>query len=268
MEGNWDSGLLKSIFDKHPNHFIQYNTKENLATHRAIVVVVGCPEVKQLRSYLETIRDGVVILTSEEDAFFRWEEAVPNHLQIWTQYYYEPTKYAIKERILLGAPNRIKNYKINTHLPKIYDWSFIGQVQNPFRQQCVETLSKLQNGYLHTTDFFGGEGDTGIKYQDYLDILCQSKFVICPAGSMCCDSFRVYEAIECGAIPITDVRSPRDNEDFNYWQETYPSNELNYMIAGWDEKLLSWMLEKNYKPAPQHWWDSYKQELENKLLNI
>ena len=274
--GNWDSGLLLETFDKYPEIFIQHNVQKAISVERAIVIVVGRPEVTALREYLETIKSGLVILTSEEDGFLDWKAAIPAHLELWTQYFTE-SKREIKERILLGAPNRLKDYKINSHLPKKYLWSFVGQVQNEFRQQCVDVLKNLPAGFLHIVPQFGG-GEGGIEYQEYLDICCQSKFVICPSGSMVVESFRVYEAMECGAVPITEVRCPRDKFDFNYWGEVYPDNRLvtffdwielhkfkKFDFNYWDEiTQLTW---ENYMERRNGWWFNYKKQLEQKLLN-
>jgi hypothetical protein len=264
--GNWDSGLLCAIFEAHPDKFLQINTKSPWYCDRAIVIVTGCPEVEELRRYLDTIHEGIVILTSEEDSFFNWNDAIPKRFEIWTQYF-SFNKQAIKERLLLGTPNRIKDYKINTHLSKKYLWSFVGQVQNPFREQCVEVLKNIPDGFVHIAGGFGGQGD-GIEYQEYLDIMCQSVFVFCPAGSMCVDSFRLYEAMECGAIPITDRRAPRDPEDFNYWIEVYPANKL-ITVNSWSALGYSLLDIYDGKISPSNqWWIDYKNELTQKLLHV
>ncbi len=277
--GNWDCGLLLSTFDKYPQFFNQINSKSlpefNTFDSRAIVIVTGCPDEKELRKCLNNLQYGIVILTSEEDAYFDWRNAIPPHLELWTQYYYQQNKQPIKNRILLGAPNRIRDYKINRHLEKKYLWSFVGQVQNPFRQQAVEVLKTLPDGFLHTALAFGGEV-AGVEYQAYLDIMCQSKYVICPAGSMCVDSFRLYEAIECGAVPITDYRSPRDPEDFNYWAEVHPKNKI-YTVKDWnilthmfgDETDSTFKSDENYQILlrDNDWWFDYKKDLERKLIS-
>lgn len=261
--GNWDCGLLLNVFEKHPDKFTQHNTVESPSFDRAIVIITGRPDVVPLRKYLETIGSGVVVLTSEEDAYFDWKAAIPQHLEIWTQYY-SPSKEGIKTRLLLGAPNRLKDYKINLDLPKKYLWSFVGQVQNPSRQACVEVLNGLPDGFLHIADGFGGLN--GLNYQDYLDVCCESKFVICPAGSMCVDSFRLYEAMECGAIPITEARAPRDKSSFNYWDEVYPENRLS-LVSSWDD-FKNYNLNSTPIPADvqNEWWLIYKRDLEQKLL--
>lgn len=274
--GNWDHGTLMHIFEKHPAVFPQWNSKErwlNLQNRKqAIVIVSGCPDAETLNLYLRDLKKGIVILTSEEDAYFDWKAAIPDHLDLWTQYYSPSTKSEIKTRLLIGAPSRLKDYKINKHLPKKYLWSFVGQVQNPFRQQCVEELEFWDKGghstLLRKVEFFGGHGKNGTDYQEYLDIMCQSKYIICPAGSMCVDSFRVYEAIRCGAIPITDVRAPRDAADFNYWNEVYPSHGLVTVESWKDLAATIFDLEnKHVRADPKgYWYEQYEKDLENKLL--
>lgn len=269
--GNWDHGLMMEIFAKHPNIFEQINDKDlqnGYFTHglNAIIIVAGKPNVIELNEYLLPFKSGVVILTSEEDSYFDWKAAIPAHMDIWTQYY-SPNKSEIKTRLLLGPPSRIKDYKINKHLPKKYLWSFVGQVQNPFRQQCVDVLKTLPDGFLHIAEAFGGEKN-GVEYQEYLDIMCQSHYVICPAGSMCVDSFRLYEAMECGAVPITDRKAPRDPESFHYWNEVLRDVNPIGQVYNWQQ--LPGFLESKNPPSEiiNAWWEEYKTNFEIKLLSM
>lgn len=277
--GNWDCGLLLRVFEKYPSVFEQYNDKVYPDVKRAIVIVVGRPKIGPLKSYLSKLKSGVVIMTGDEECSFNCDEAVPKHLEMWTQCY-APHRSHIKERLLLGTPNR-PGYKYNTWMPKKYLWSFVGQKQNPHRDKCVEVLSKLRDGFLHVVDGFGGQGN-GIEYQQYLDICCQSRFVICPSGSMTADTFRVYEAMECGAIPIADRRSPRDEPGFNYWIECYPHNTV-FAISEWTEEIYEFMQCYPLHPLEEidipvvaakmdyknnFWWEKYKQGVENKLLEL
>lgn len=265
--GNWDHGLLMEVFNYHPELFDQHNSKELIYPDEAIVIVTGKPEVEPLRAWLDKLSSGLVILTSDEDSYFDWKAAIPKHLDLWTSYYSQ-NKSEIKERLLLGPPSRISEYKINKPKKK-YLWSFIGQMQNPFRDKCInllkgliESKGELSNGFLHRAPMFGGQVD-GIEYQKYLDITAASKYVICPAGSMCVDSFRFYEAMECGAIPITDRRAPRDHPDFNYWREVLGPNTI-ITVGDWDE--LPDILKHQYEGSGSFWWTQYKRDFEHKLL--
>lgn len=287
QRGSWDHGIFLQTFEKHSWLFPQYNEKINPSFDRAIVMCVGKPNVRELKHYLQTIKSGVVIFASEEDAYYPWKEVMHPGLEAWCQYWHPSTKADIKRenRILLGAPYRIKDVTIEKHTEKKYLWSFVGQVQNPFRQKAVEAMKRLPDGYLKVISGFGGYSEDGMDYDTYLDIMCHSRFVICPAGSMCVDSFRVYEAIECGAIPITDVRSPRDPDGFNYWNEVYPANTLDLIACDWSEGVLADAMGYELKLGNEnvvighegdvyhglhnhYWWWRYKRELEQKLIML
>lgn len=262
--GNWDSGLLSEIFDSSPDIFKQHNTKTQVVFDRAIVVIVGKPDVKQTRQYLDKFKGGHAILTSDEDSYFDFKNAIPPHFERWTQYY-APNKAEIETRILLGAPSRIKDFDTSP-LEKKYLWSFVGQVQNPSRQHCVEVLKTLPNGYLHIAQGFAGTLGNEMEYQKYLDIMRQSKFVVCPSGSMCVDSFRVYEALQCGAIPIVEKRSPRDASDFNYWDSVWDLHEL-IQVDSWDE--LPEVIQTPVESVDAvEWWDFYKSVLKGQLIEL
>lgn len=258
--GNWDHGLLMEIFDKNPKVFDQYQESEIVNADRAIIIVTGVVDPVHLKDYLSDFKSGIVIFTSDEEARWDISAIVPEHLEIWSQYYKPGMK--VSERLLMGQPNRLKDYKINKTKEKKYLWSFVGQVQNPFRQQCVDVLKKLPDGFLRTTDLFGGVCDKAIEYQEYLDIMCQSKYVICPSGSFTPESFRLYEAMECGAIPITDARAPVHSKDFNYWNNVYRWHKL-ITLNFWEEGTLKEIMTL---PNSNDWWFTYKKGIEEKLI--
>lgn len=267
--GNWDHWILLRTFEKYPDAFPQYNEKENPVFQNAVVILAGKPNVIKVKHYLEKMKSGTVILMSEEDAFFDWKRCIPKRFNVWTQNWHQSTKEEIKERVLLGIPYR-KGYKFNTHLPKKYLWSFVGQIQNEFRRQCTDVLKTLPDGFIKIVEGFGGVSDGGIEYQEYLDIICQSKFVICPSGSMTVETFRVFEAMECGSIPITDRRCPRDPVDWDYWDVVCPYNEL-IKVSDWKHNLPDILAhEKDFPPPSEvnQWWEDYKIEIESKLLNL
>jgi len=87
-----------------------------------------------------------------------------------------------------------------------YFWNFIGQIANkPTRESMVNALSEIDGGYLRPTRRWNDSN--GLKIQDYLTILEDSIFTPAPAGWCNPDSFRLYEALEAGSIPIVDNKS-------------------------------------------------------------
>lgn len=265
--GNWDHGLLMDIFNKNETIFNQYNEPAPPLgiIKKAIVIVTGNPNVDELTEFLNKLESGLVIYTSDEEG--RWGIPVLPHITVWTQYW-RPGMNADLGKILMGYPSRLGQYKINRDLPKEYLWSYIGQVQNEFREECVKVLKTLDGGKLQTVEFFGGIGKGAIDYQEYLDIICKSKYVICPPGSFSVESFRLYEALECGSIPITQMRSPKHPKDFNWWKEVYPDHNL-MLIEHWNDLGAAWFDDQYYKERLKYndWWPVYKEKLEKKLIS-
>eukprot|EP01035_Chromulina_nebulosa_P020559 gene20559-26664_t len=68
--------------------------------------------------------------------------------------------------------------------------------------------------------------DTSISYEDYIHLLSNTVFVPCPSGRNP-ETFRIYEALEVGAIPL--IVKPEDNKNylnFGLWNE-YPGQIFN-----------------------------------------
>lgn len=96
---------------------------------------------------------------------------------------------------------------------------FRGQENHGRRTDAVAAIRALgPMGYVcETTDGF----TQGIPRDEYLEELARSEFVICPAGVAMPSSFRVFEALEAGAIPIVDTRNPAGVDMADYWRH-YP----------------------------------------------
>lgn len=261
--GCWDHGLLASIFNS-DLRFIQHNSGRPVFDEA--IIIMGKPnDLNGVHEHLSKFKKALIILTSDEDSMWDWRSFIPAHLEVWTQYYYK-NKLQIKERLLLGFPTRLKDVSINKEQERKYFCSFVGQIQNSHRQKCVDALKQIPDHFIKIADGFGGVN--GLEYQDYINILCQSKVVLCPSGSMCTDSFRVYEALECGALPIVEPRSPRDEKHFNYWKEVYAG--ILPCMDDWASlpfilKDTQYIEERTQQCL--FFWNNYKQELKNKLLS-
>ncbi len=261
--GCWDHGLLASIFNADPR-FVQHNSGRPVFDEA--IIIMGKPQDHlAVFDHLSKFKKALVILTSDEDSMESWKSFIPDHVQVWTQYYHE-NKSPIKDRLLLGFPTRLKDVTVDKTLERKYFCSFVGQVQNSHRRKCVDALEKIPGHFMKLASGFGGVN--GLEYQDYINILCQSKIVLCPSGSMCTDSFRVYEALECGALPIVEPRSPRDEKHFNYWKEV--NADILPCLDDWGS--LPFLLQDTQYIEERtrqclSWWDNYKQEFKQKLIN-
>lgn len=89
---------------------------------------------------------------------------------------------------------------------KDFDLCFVGQRGNVVREIAVEQSSKVKNSRIVIRDKFGGSlgfndstEDTGTEY---LEILLNSRFNLCPPGNYSGYSFRIMESLVCATNPI------------------------------------------------------------------
>ena len=82
-----------------------------------------------------------------------------------------------------------------------YSWCFMGNATPPARQDMLRHLRTVPGGFTHLTDSF--HDGKALSAEAYAAKLRASVFVPCPGGNNL-ETFRVYEALECGAIPIVE----------------------------------------------------------------
>jgi hypothetical protein len=90
-----------------------------------------------------------------------------------------------------------------------YLWSFAGQVDKSSRPEMVRALADLQPSFLLATDSLDANAKR-LSNWECAELLRNSKFAPSPMGNANIESYRVYEALEAGAIPIVERRLTLD----------------------------------------------------------
>jgi len=88
-----------------------------------------------------------------------------------------------------------------------YVWCFLGQLNKASRPEMARALSSIGPNLVHATD---KPQSPRFTVESYHQALFDSVFVPCPMGNVNLESFRVYESLECGAIPILENRTTLD----------------------------------------------------------
>jgi hypothetical protein len=149
---------------------------------------------------------------------------------------------------------------------KKYIWCFMGQTKDrPTRQKMLEELRKVSGEYFeHQTSSWSS--NENLSTEEYRSIIEDSIFVPCARGNESVDTFRLYEALELGAIPIVE----RDD----YWRNLFGDHPLITTSSEWkisrDLDALSedkeWI--KNHRLRIQNWWKSYKSHLKSRINRV
>lgn len=138
-------------------------------------------------------------------------------------------------------------------------WSFLGEGGKTTRPDMLKALAGVGPSFVHVT----GQGSTQqLGKAQYKQILRDSVFVPCCMGNVNLDCYRVYEALECGAVPILEKRISLDYfrgllgdhpmPSFVSWRSAARFlNEIKDDHAAQDEMLL----------RCSRWWTAYKSSL-------
>ena len=86
-----------------------------------------------------------------------------------------------------------------------YLWSFDGELRKSSRLDAVKALRRIEPHFLR---------DTGPTYEkptlsfkpEYQEVLTDSAFAPAPMGNVTLETFRMYEALELGSIPLIETR--------------------------------------------------------------
>jgi len=140
----------------------------------------------------------------------------------------------------------------NKEKKRKYKWSFVGTPHKSSRHDLLFQLSEIKPFYTHITKKF----DENIISVDQMnEVLSSSHFMPCPNGFVHPETYRIYEALECGCIPIVE-------NAYNYYSRLFPKNpfiavnkwlDAKNTIKNWKENQIE---EKRNECIA--WWQDYK----------
>jgi GR25 family glycosyltransferase involved in LPS biosynthesis len=174
-------------------------------------------------------------------------------------------------------------------IPLGYHWSIAGGMEDsyektprlPFRENAwsflgtnwhgrKDSMKNLQLIQPHRVEWYNEWNDSKMVGQrEYLSILLNSVFVPCPAGNNP-ETFRFYEALECGCIPLY-VRSENDSTLLDMYKQFLPLADL----PNWDyAAAFMYQLSQNQQSLEQYrftilkGWTKWKSELKSRVQKL
>lgn len=289
--GYWDQGLLESLFAEGvwrvPGRFgiVHVHDAPRVVTAEAVrerwggaIVVVPARHnvayVDELVGWTGGLDWSLVILTGDEAGEFPVERMLYRHgRKLWIMTPQPQRAYDDAFEIGSGWPPGIRDV-LADWTPGGFDeltwpWSFLGQVTHARREEAVSMLRERpsDHGLLVETEGF----TQGWAQPDYWRALADSKVVVAPSGPCSPDSFRVYEALEAGAIPIADNLAPGDHESQNFWQRVFDDVPFPTVDSGWpamgeviDDLVAAWPASGNRVFS---WWQRQKRSIAWRLAD-
>lgn len=90
-----------------------------------------------------------------------------------------------------------------------YDFSFIGQIphtgtRDGFKRNLDRMLEETGDKFKYFVKYTDGFAE-GFSREEYLDLLNESRIVLCPCGAFSKETFRFFEILKMGAIPMVET---------------------------------------------------------------
>lgn len=269
----WDQGLLEDIFKQ--GEFTHYDGMGAVpADEGAIFIINGRTHVEdtdKINADIAKLPWVLFIETGDEEALFPWRDVKHPLMRVWVQLprmnehddvaFHLPNGYRPTTRALLAEIGQQE---------RTIDYFFAGQNNHPRREECLVVAKQFSTVYkaaLAESQEFGKEV---IPYPKYLEIMTQSKLVLCPSGVESPDNFRLYEALEAGCVPIVDAFSTQV-KTHGFWRYLFGDDVPFPIVSYWDKlpdmlpQLLAEWPERSAKCSA--WWQQKKREIRYKLLD-
>jgi hypothetical protein len=279
-KGYWSYGWLEETLTSHSNasgathSFISMEQVSEVPTGQGAIVVIpaeyNAPHIAKINDDLATLPWVVLVLASDEQGLFSVEDLAPHpNLKLWvmtphfdTHVYPEGTQF-----LGVGYPQDARSNiaKSSWTTEREYLFGFSGQITHERRIEMAKVFREIKEGYLNETAGF----TQGLARQEYYQLLTKSLTVPAPSGPVTLDSFRAYEALEAGAIPILDGVCPVKQEGIKYWDAVLPNHPLP-IIQNWSEAQLYLDEYSSQFPTKTNsifsWWQMFKRDQRNRLL--
>jgi hypothetical protein len=122
------------------------------------------------------------------------------------------------------------------NMERVWDVVFIGNPDSVHPRKLNLRWDMMSQAFGTRTHHKAVMASRGIGYDAYFNILRTSKLALCPTAADSSDSFRTYEVVACGAIPVF-VGYPDYKRDPWFPGETSISCEIATLAAHLDDAL-------------------------------
>lgn len=148
---------------------------------------------------------------------------------------------------------------------RAYLWAFMGKLVGS-RHEMLQQLSSIEPNFTLNKIMDGGTTLKQLSKTEYHDVLADSVFAPAPMGNVALESYRLYEALENGAVPLVERRWSRDYFRDLFGDHPIPTFRTWAAAAAFvnerrgDEQRLDTLQHE-----VTSWWRAQKQELQERV---
>lgn len=276
-----DHFMLMDIFaevDFSPVGSFKYNIVGTFgeANQEGVVAVIGGTQNKidKLNDKLSKYKWVLLIVVSDENNLFKFDELDHPNIKVWIQTPRADKDYGNSRffGVGYGFSAKYRSKFTQEYLMKPLDVFISGQNTHERRQTVFSELLKYKNNNRDMNiKIKMTEGFTqGMKPLEYYRNMAMTKISPCPSGIVSPDSFRLYESLEFGAVPIADDVSPAESYDsIGYWNKLFPDAPFPILVDGNVKGHIN-KAKKNYQQKANQvfaWWIKQKRRYAYELVD-
>lgn len=279
--GRWDQNFLDRVLrggEHRPPagfEFVESTHDHVVADGGVLVLPVGSYKehgdshavLREVWADLLAMPWGVVFATSDECDRFPWFkiDPWPEHIQLYVQLPRPEHAYPPGTRFFgEGSPVSASEIQTGAAFTRDLDLMLVGQAGHERRDLCFDAVQEVaarMAGRSQTSKVGRTDGFTlGMDQDDYLRLMTRTWVAPAPSGICSQSSFRAFEALEAGAIPIVDGLRPGDT-GAGYWEmiglgDWLPVIDDWSMVGGVVDDLLADRSRRAAKVSAG--WQQYK----------
>ena len=265
----WDTNMLRRLLDGdlYPHGLqVKHHAGYPNCDGPIGLVVPGrfwAQHTDQINEAIQRFVSVLLMVTSDEEAWFDARLIEHPRVKFWIQTPRPGHEYPEGARFF-GVGFTPHFNEPPTELPeKTVDVVLSAQDTHERRHRCFEALEPYRSS--PTCQIVPTRGfSKGVPPWCYARDMLAAKVAPCPSGAVSVDSFRVWEALEAGAVPIVDTVSPVDGET-TYWGRLFSEpvpfpvySGAAFLPSLIDEVLNDWPAVAN---RVQAFWMRYKRQL-------
>lgn len=267
-QDKWDTGLLRHLFDGDvwsPVAGYEFEYTDRLPAEGGAVVVFPAgihrdryDEINDALAHLDWV---LLILTADEGSLFEAKHIHHPNLRLWVMtprpgYTYPDGTRFLGEGFAHGTPAVLA---AADHDARPRGAFFAGQITHSRRRDMAGALDGVDGVDVVATPGFA----QGMDRDVYLASLAETKVALAPSGPVTADSFRLYEALEAGCLPVADAVCP-EWDRVGYWEMVAPGHPFPEVL-NWSHApgivtnaVNDWPGNANHSFG---WWQAHKRSM-------
>ena len=239
---------------------IDYNVIADLTTlekEDTLIIIDSAVEEKvELYTKLNAICSKIFLFhLGDEFGFHNLSTIYNNCSYIWRTFC--STRYFVNDKVKcipIGYKSGILDREKNS---RKYKWTFTGTPHKSSRHDLLFQFSDIKPFFCHKTEKFNVKI---ISVDEMSEILSSTEFIPCPSGFFHPETYRLYEALECGCIPIVE-------NIYQYYDRLFPDNPFIKIDKWSDAKpiIKAWGKDQIRKKREECriWWTEEKNKIQN-----